>query len=220
MGWRARLEAARKDERGYTLIELIVSMGIFSVFIVMFLSAVTGLMREATETQVRSESTSGALIVFQEMDRQIRYADAINYPGTGASGARYIEFRTPASSSLSGDTMCTQWRFTPSKNLIESREWKDVVGNVPTPWETKLTAAISDTDPNYPFSLTPARLDGSAMQQLKLVLDAGTDGVDGSTEVSTSFVARNSSILSQSNADSNNDLISDTPVCLTTGTRP
>ena len=217
---RSKLDRDANDE-GFTLIELIAAMGIFSIFIVIFLTAVSGLMREASRTQVTSEATSSALIVFQNLDRQIRYADAINYPGPslGSSGARYVEFRTPAASTRNNQTLCTQWRFLPSANRIESRTWRDIAGAVPSSWSTKLTAAISTTGANNPFGLIPASVGGSTMQQLTLKINAGTAGVAGSTQVETSFVARNSGLHSPSNAV-NGSGQSATPVCSFGGYRP
>ncbi|MCU1543335.1 MAG: hypothetical protein JWM50_1200 [Microbacteriaceae bacterium] len=205
---------------GFSLIELVVAMGIFTIFIVLFLSAVIGLSRGTTQVKLTSESASSALIVFQNIDRQVRYADAINYPGNGPGG-RYIEFRTPASSAPTGITTCTQWRYVAADGIIESREWQDTPSSVKTPWATKITTTIATAGANYPFGMVPAVANGGATkQQLVLTIDAGSAGLKAGASISTKFVARNSSTGSPSNVDDNGDGASDTPVCAPAGYRP
>jgi prepilin-type N-terminal cleavage/methylation domain-containing protein len=116
-----------KGEVGFSLIELVVAISLFSVFIALFLTAVVTLIRGTEQVTSTSEASSKSLIVFQNIDRQVRYADSINFPGDGSSGARYIEYRLPASSAPSGITTCYQWRFVPSTGQIQLRQWHDTV---------------------------------------------------------------------------------------------
>lgn len=212
------VRSSRSSQQGFSLVELVVAMGIFTIFIAIFLTAVVSLARGTTQARVTAESASGALTVFQNIDRQVRYADAINFPGVSpASHYRYIEFRTPASSMSTNLTTCTQWRYLPSENRIESRRWEDSSGSTPTPWATKLTFVIDKPGADYPFSLVPATT--NTKQQLLLTLDAGVAGTSGSTSIATSFVARNSSDDSVSNV-AGPDGQSATKVCNRTDLRP
>ena len=198
--------------------ELVVAMGIFTIFIAIFLGAVVSLARGTSQARITAESTSGVLTVFQNLDRQIRYSDSINYPGVGASGYRYIEFRTPASSTVENVAKCTQWRFLPDKGRIESRTWPEATPTAATPWATKLTNVINVPGVGYPFRLIPAA-DGNK-QVLALKINGGTAGVDAGADIETQFIARNASFEAQSNADANSDGASDTPVCQPAGRRP
>ncbi|TQL41920.1 prepilin-type N-terminal cleavage/methylation domain-containing protein [Homoserinimonas aerilata] len=209
--FRARLG---RTQAGFSLMELVVAMGIFSIFIAMFMAAVIGLTQGTTRAQLTAEASSGVLTVFQNFDRQVRYADAINFPGD-AGGATYIEFRTPAESAPSEVTTCTQWRFLPDEGRIESRSWPDVAGATPTAWATKLTTAIDTGAADYPFKMIPASTSGSARQQLVLTLEAGNADMDAGASMSTTFVARNSSAGSPGNLDANGDGRSDAPACAT-----
>ena len=214
-----QLRVRMRGESGFSLMELIVAMGIFTIFIAIFLGAVVSLARGTSQARITAESTSGVLTVFQNLDRQIRYSDAINYPGVGPSGYRYIEFRTPASSTVENVTKCTQWRFMPDKGRIESRSWPDGLATTATPWATKLTNVITVAGVNYPFGLTPAT--DVRKQTFLLTINAGTAGTAGGTDIATKFIARNSSLSSPSNADANGDGVSDTPVCpRSTAVRP
>jgi len=214
---RARLGS---EESGFTLVELLAAMVIFSIFLAILLSSVIGIARATGRAQLLAQSSSAVLVVFQGLDRQIRYANAINFPGTGSSGARYVEFRTGADSSSAGVVTCTQWRFVPSTKLIQSRQWPDVTGAIASAWGTKISTVVDLGGTNYPFKMVPAAIGASAMQQLVLTVSSGTDLVSPGAAISTTFVARNSSIQSPSNSNTVVAGTSDTPVCLATGNRP
>ena len=207
-------------QAGFTLIELSAAMGIFTVLVTVFLVAVAGLAQGTNTARNTASSSSGAMIVFQNLDRQIRYADAVNFSGAGPSGARYIEFRTPAANSATGVATCTQWRYVPGDQRVESRRWQNVTGVTLPAWGNKVNGVTDLGGIEYPFSLIPASAAASAQQQLRLSLESGDPAVGGETSINTVFVARNSSLLSPSNADVNGDGNSDSPVCRPTGSRP
>ena len=204
---------ANRDDAGFTLIELLVSMAVFTVFIAILLTTVVAMSRSAARTQLTGESTNSTLVVFGNMDRQVRYADSINYPGAGSSGTRYVEFRIPAASSSTGVTTCIQWRFQLTTQQLDSRQWPDGSPTTATAWSTKLENVIDDGIATHPFQLIPANNGDSPRQQLVLTIDAGNSALDSGASTSTTFFARNSSIKSTSN-----DPL--TPVCTFGGYRP
>jgi prepilin-type N-terminal cleavage/methylation domain-containing protein len=211
----------RSDESGFTLVELLAAMVVFTIFVAILLTSVIGITRASSRAQLLAQSSSSVLSAFQTFDHQIRYANAINYPGTGSSGARYIEFRTGTDSSTNGLVMCTQWRYVPSTKIIQYRSWQDVVGaSASAVWSTKIIKVVDLGGANYPFKLIPASLAASTMQQLVLTVSSGTDLVTPGAAISSTFVARNSSISSPSNSSTVVAGASDTPVCLASGTRP
>jgi prepilin-type N-terminal cleavage/methylation domain-containing protein len=206
-------------EEGFTLTELIIAMLIFSIFITILLSSILGITRASNKAQVVAQTSSGVLSVFQAFDRQIRYADAINYPGLGSSGTTYIEFRVPATSSPTNVAQCTQWAFNPTTQAIQSRTWAD--GVAPTAnWTTNLTNVVNTGGATYPFKLIPSTnaVGGSLFQQLVLTVNAGNSPVSGAS-ITTTFVARNSTAAT-SNASTHAANVSDTPVCWTGVVRP
>jgi type II secretory pathway pseudopilin PulG len=170
------------------MIELMITIFVFSIFLAVVLSSLVGITKASTQAQVVSRSSTGVLNVFQNFDRAIRYADVINAPGS-AAGGRYVEFRVPAKDATSAAT-CFQWRYVPGAQIIQSRQWPDGATGSKTDWVTKLTSVFDD-GANYPFVLIPSGGTGSALQQLKLTVDAGNATQKGAL-VSTTFVARNS----------------------------
>jgi prepilin-type N-terminal cleavage/methylation domain-containing protein len=219
---RARLRRGPSNhDEGFTLVELVIAVGVFAIFLGVVLTSIISLTKASTQTQVTARSSSAELALFSRLDHQIRYADSINFPGTGSpSGDRYIEFRTPAPSTTAGITLCTQWRFDPTAHTIQSRRWNDTVGTVAgNTWDTLLTNVATDVTVGYPFVLIPASASGSSMQELQITIDSGNTSVMGAAIIST-FVARNSGVTSSpSNSDATTPGVSDHPIC-TGSSRP
>jgi prepilin-type N-terminal cleavage/methylation domain-containing protein len=215
--------AARRtmsDDSGFSLVELLVAMVIFGVFITVLIASVSTISRASARAQVVARTSSSVLAVFQDFDHQVRYADAINFPGAGASGAYYIEYRIPAASNLSNVTTCAQWRYTPSTGKLDFRQWQDIASPGSPTFVTKLSNIKGVATATYPFQMIPASLSASANQQLLLTIDAGSASFTQGAKISTRYLARNSSTLSPSNAQSVTAGVSDTPVCPLTGIRP
>ncbi|MBI5162221.1 MAG: prepilin-type N-terminal cleavage/methylation domain-containing protein [Micrococcales bacterium] len=206
-----------------TLIEMLVAIALFSIFIGISFASVTQLTRTATTATSRANSANAVVNVFSLLDRQVRYADSINFAGMGASGNSYIEFRTPASATNSGVVTCTQWRFDPTRDVIEYRSWPSAPSPQLPAFATKATDVQGTASSTYPFKLIQATAAGSLLQQLQLRITGGSPVASDQTDISTQYVARNSSndpARSPSNADANGDSVSDNPVCNPTGYRP
>lgn len=208
-----------RGESGTTLIEMLVAMGIFTIVVTVFMGGLVGMTQSTARSQSVSDSADAVRKAFQRMDKQVRYASAINRPGAGASGARYVEFRTtavPAGKS----PFCTQWRYDPTTAQLQVRTWDDVPSAPVSAWSTIVTSARNDltlTD-NLPFAFTPADATYTR-QSLTVTLDVGY-GTQAGSQMSSTFVARNSSSESLSNTDSEPDGDSDTPVCTLSSSRP
>lgn len=195
-----------------TLIELIVAMGIFSVVISVFMAGLVVMTKDTARTIAVADSGDSVRKAFQRLDKQIRYASAINRPGVGGSGAHYVEFRT-AAVAAGRQPRCTQWRLVPDTGLLQVRTWDDAPSASPSDWQTIIVNVRNDlsSPANEPFAFAPA--DGKhTRQQLVVTLDVGLAGRPGS-DIQTTFVARNSSVTSVSNDDLDGDGQSDTAVC-------
>lgn len=208
----------RKDDSGLSLVELLVAMGIFTVVISVFTAALVTMTQGTAHTQSVADAGDAARKAFQRMDKQVRYAAAINRPGAGTSGARYVEFRTaavPAGTS----PFCTQWKLDPVAQTLEVRTWADVPGATQSGWNTIVTEVRNDLAAGEePFAFAQADAD-VLHQTLHVVLRVGRGSTAGA-DVSTTFVARNSSADVLSNLDTDGDGQSDTPVCTSASGRP
>jgi prepilin-type N-terminal cleavage/methylation domain-containing protein len=212
-------DRARGDDAGMSLVELIVAMGIFTIVISIFMAGLITMTENTVRTEVTTDAAESVRRVFQRLDKQVRYADAINLPGNGASGARYVEFRTPETVSASGVTTCTQWRWNPATEEIQARVWPQSAATLPG-WSVVATDVVDDaTVTGYPFTVVVAS-PSHPRQSLQLQLLLESDASSGSVSSDSTFVARNSSVDSAGNKDDNTDGVSDAPACWRSGIRP
>ncbi|MBO1750453.1 prepilin-type N-terminal cleavage/methylation domain-containing protein [Actinotalea sp. BY-33] len=192
---RRRLRA--RDE-GMTLIELLVSMGIFTVVLAVFFGGLITMTRSTSRAQDITAAGDSVRRAFQTMDRQIRYASAVNLPGVGASGAHYVEFRTEAQPNGLAP-LCTQWRVDPTNRVLQQRTWRETPSATRSSWSTVATEIRNDLTTHPPFTLYPVG-GGRSRQQLAVSLDAGLgeggDDAQPGADISTVFVARNSGAAS------------------------
>lgn len=120
--------------------------GIFSTVTIRFFE-LTG------RQQDRSTSADDSRNMVLVLDRQVRYANAINNPVTTGDGTQWVEWR---SGSTGKQQTCHQWRVTPA-GRAEYRTWLPPSA-VATPWVTAgnqvrplgSTPIFSVVDPNAP----------------------------------------------------------------------
>jgi Tfp pilus assembly protein PilW len=224
---RAAIDRLRRrtgdDDAGISLIEVLTAMVIFTVVVSISFAGIVIMTRNTVRSQQTTASADDLRLVFQRLDRQVRYAEAINYPGVGPSGARYVEFRTGATVSKTGVAVCSQWRYVPSTQTLQRRQWNDGAGASPGAWTTVVTHVVDDstaTPTTYPFAVSMADKTSHPHQVMTLRVKAGRSTVPAGADTQTALVARNSSDRSLSNADNNHDGVSDTPVCTTGTNRP
>jgi prepilin-type N-terminal cleavage/methylation domain-containing protein len=65
---------------GMTLMELMVGMGIMTIFMAIFTTAVVAMFSSTSKTQAVKNSSTELNTVFDRLDRQVRYASAIDQP--------------------------------------------------------------------------------------------------------------------------------------------
>lgn len=207
----------RDREHGYTLIEVMVAMGIFSVFLALFIAGVVTVSRASTQAKLDAQTSSAIGAALQRIERSTRYADAINRPGTVGDNA-YVEWRTDASSARSGATTCTQLRYDAEAGTIAMRAWNVAQAPSTGAWSVLVTQVRGEATDTYPFAMVLAADGVSNYQGLTAHIIAGLDD-DAGTEVTTTVYAKNSSVNSSSNAVAANGQ-SVTPVCAGRDYRP
>lgn len=203
----------QRDE-GFSLLELIISMGIFMVVLAVFIAGMLTMTKDTVRSQDVSDASDSTRLAFQTMDKQIRYASSINFPGVGSSGSQYVEFITTAQPDGLAP-MCTQWRYDPTAHTLAYRTWRDLPTGTVSSWRqvaAEVQNAMSGPTAKPPFALQAAG--GTYLrQQLTVTVQAGGTGRGIAAETATVFVARNSSGSSPSNDDLNGDHQSDTLIC-------
>jgi len=205
-------------DAGMTLMEVVIAMILTVIAVAIMVPSLLPFMQVISSARVHSTSTSDAEIVFERIDSEVRFAEAINQQGYGTTAfgdgkkARYVEWLTPAESSPTGKALCTQWRFVPATNRIEERQW-NLDSTPPTTFTQRLELAIDQPPvdatkanedasgrPTYPFAMRSASQSGAQpMQSLTLWVYAGTSASNATTQIKTRFAARNSAITAVTN---------------------
>ena len=73
-------QSQSRDESGMTLVELLVAMGIFSLVLAVFGAGVVSMTKSTARVSATSDVTNEARRAFSLLDKQVRYATAINSP--------------------------------------------------------------------------------------------------------------------------------------------
>ena len=198
--WREQLRerlGGRRDrdtgDAGVTLLELMVAMGITTVFLGMFTAAVLMISRTSQRAEAVTGGGQDIATAFQRLDRSVRYAAEVTAPGQ-ANGSWWVEYLT---NTNTGKT-CTQLSLNPGAQQLRSRTWTPVAPpSTPTPsgWTT-LAGRISNgsaTGVSAPFIRpTPTAASAIGYQQLtvQLVSTVGNPPLDSRS--TTTFTALNS----------------------------
>ncbi len=140
-----------RNDGGMTLIELLVAMGLFTILIGVFMSGVAAMTSVTVRIQAAADSSDEVRRAYQRLDKQLRYADAVNRPGVVA-GKQYIEFRSPAPDAASSP-VCTQYRLNGSADTLEYRTWDDAAGATATSWAVVASNVMNNpaTEPAFTF---------------------------------------------------------------------
>jgi len=146
----ARREAphnsAKRDDQGFSLVELLVSMTIFSVLMALIFSLFITMLNQSSDNLARTRSVEQARLGISQIDRQVRSGNVILDPAndglTEAGVPPYYSLRVYTQEN--GDDKCAQWRVifdTPSDKFgrLEFREWDAGEPSTSTNWSSVAT---------------------------------------------------------------------------------
>jgi hypothetical protein len=180
--WTRRLRTG--GEAGVTLVELVVSMTVMSIFMALFTATATQMFRFAANTETATAAQTQIYLTFLRLDKDIRYSTGISAPSTS-----YVEYlRTDQSAP-----MCTQLWLDPAARELKTRTW--VEGTTPgAAWSW----LASDASSAEPFKLLPT-VAPFVSQRLQLNLIVGPAGGTGPTKaMDLTFTALNTSSTTSS----------------------
>ncbi len=185
-----------KDDRGYTLIELMMAMVCMSILLTLVTSAIIQIYHSVNSVDSMSTAQTQVDTTFVRLDKELRYARGISTPGT-VNGDAYVEYLLSADSV---DT-CVELRLHTATGELQRRQWtKNVTPLTPTGWQTLASTVTATT----PFTVTAA--DNSlptTFRYQRLTLDvtsaAGT-GVVGAArrQTTVTFTALNTTVTDNS----------------------
>lgn len=103
-------------ERGFTLIELIVTMLILSIVMIVVLNSFTTIMTSQTRQASISKSQSQLALAFIALDQEVRYSTGITTPDQSGSDY-YVEFQywNPTNTAE-----CAELQYSPGREPSSS----------------------------------------------------------------------------------------------------
>jgi Tfp pilus assembly protein PilW len=147
---KPRWRQARADDAGFSLIELAIAMGVFTVVLIVFFNAVR--IMASTTARVYGSTTvaTQGRAALDILSRQLGFASAANLP-VQVGQNWYLEFESDAVKA-GGDSQCTQWRYQPSTALLQYRTWSTVTLTA-SAWITVARSIVNDPTTQPPFTL-------------------------------------------------------------------
>jgi prepilin-type N-terminal cleavage/methylation domain-containing protein len=157
------------DDRGFTLVEVLVTTAIMAVVMVL----VTGGVLLASGTSARVEAAGGAQqqvhVAFDNLDRQVRWAQAFSQPGTVGT-ATYVEWLYTAT----GAPTCNQLELDTTTQKLVQRSWPQGSPSLATTWKVLASRVTTAKGASAPFTLlTPSGSFTRSRLQIQVTSSAG-----------------------------------------------
>ena len=149
------------DERGITLVELVVAMGILSTVLLVFTSTLGSMQRAVVEEDVRSRLNDEARLALQTIDRQVRSGNLLYDPATETGtvdpfgvDADGQMFRVYTQAQFGGDEVarCAVWFVDDGQRLLY-RYWTPLDEENATDWQVVATGVVNREEGATTFSL-------------------------------------------------------------------
>ncbi len=188
-----RATAARRarQDTGYTLVEVVVSMTLLSIVMAIFTTGVLQMYRVANRSEATATAQSQINIAFLRLDKEIRYAAGISTPGTVGSDP-YVEYLI----SYTGTAVCTELRLHVATRQLQRRTWNQGASPLtPSPW-IPLASDVSSTQA-FTFTAADATFNFQRLR-LKLVATSGAGGTATPKQSDITFTALNTSLTTSS----------------------
>ena len=159
----SRLRTRAADERGMTLVELLIAMSIMSIVLLVFTSTLTSLQRAVVDEDVRSRLNDEARLAVQTIDKMVRSGNLLYDPSDEAGNDPYdvlstgFIFRvyTQVKLKADDDSRCALWLVDDQEQLLY-REWPVLDPSAATDWRVVATAVVNRTEDVPAFVLDAA----------------------------------------------------------------
>jgi prepilin-type N-terminal cleavage/methylation domain-containing protein len=195
-----RRPASARDDAGFTMVEIMVTMGVMSVVMVVFTAAILQMYRTSAKAESISIVQAQLQTAFQRFDRQLRYASWIAQPGQVGT-AWYVEWAGYDGSQchqLRLETASTSDQDSPNDGhgVLQMLTWpRATPPTADTPGQT-IAANLVTPDSSGPFDRQIPTVTGGTgfspdFQRLRVRVTARVG--DSTAQIDTTFTALNTS---------------------------
>lgn len=166
-----RLRDRGPADQGTTLVEILISMTIFSLALAMVYSVLITVQRQTKDQTSRADSVGNARLALQQIDRQVRSGNVLYNPATET-----LPLSMRVYTQANGDQRCVQWQVYNGK--LRSRSWSPTWttdGQV-SAW-TVVAHDVVNTAATPPFALQGGSTAyGSRLADVTLLVKSPTAG--------------------------------------------
>ena len=198
-----RLERIRRrlaDDRGMTLVELVVSMMVLGVAMLIFSTTLMTIQTGVVKQDHLARSNDQARLALEQLDREMRSGNVLYDPAsegttTTASSSDnyyYVRIYTQTNADTRGYS-CVQWRINSSQKL-QTRWWPPEDPDGVTEWRTVAEGIVNRTFSVPAFQLDADPLKGNRVLNVTLRVSTDPDATPVKAfELQASFTGRNTS---------------------------
>ena len=156
----ARLRARLDDERGLTLVELVVATSILGIVMLVFTTTLMSMQKAVVSQDVHERLADQARLALQSIDRQVRSGNLLYNPSSEAGNDPYsstatgylIRIYTQARYSSSDNSRCVLWMIDDQQRLL-TRYWTPLDPSSASEWQIVATGIVNRSLGVSAFSL-------------------------------------------------------------------
>jgi prepilin-type N-terminal cleavage/methylation domain-containing protein len=145
-----RIRERGRDERGLTLVELLVAMAILSIVMLVFTTTLSSVQRTVVEEDVRIRLNDQARLALQSIDRLVRSGNILydpvdesgNDPYDAAATGYLFRIYTQAEQSDAQPARCALWLLNDDRELLY-RTWPIQEPENATNWQVVADSVVN-----------------------------------------------------------------------------
>jgi prepilin-type N-terminal cleavage/methylation domain-containing protein len=173
------LDAIHEDERGTTLLELIIAMAIMSIVMTVFGTTLASVQEGEVRQENLTQSLDDAQLALQQLDHEIRSGNVLYDPAleggsqsscSGCVPSYTVRVYTQANADTRSTYYCTLWKIDTNQTLW-TRQWPPSDPTGALPWRSVATGIVSRTLGVAAFALDTDPLKGSRTLNVTLAVN-------------------------------------------------
>jgi prepilin-type N-terminal cleavage/methylation domain-containing protein len=165
-----------RDESGFTLVEMMIALSMFTVVTVIFLTTLSEVQSATVRETADSVNNDQARLAMIELDREIRSGNVLYDPASETPSGFVLRIYTQSNANIrtpSPGYVCRLWRITTAGDL-QTRYWPPNDPSQATQWITVASGIVNRTvsPPVTAFSRTdPASATGGRVVNITLLVN-------------------------------------------------
>lgn len=194
---RASIIGRCREERGMTLVELLVAMFVLSIVTAIFGSTLASVQSAVVREDRYSQANDQARLAMEQLDREIRSGNVLYNPGdplTGYVPYYYVRIYTQANAPTRGGYVCSMWQIDTNQQLLTER-WSPANPNgTTTGWLVVATGVVNRALSEPAFQLDPDLMKGNRTLNVTLAVNADlTHSPTQTVRLNAAITGRNTS---------------------------